>query len=46
MILDEHFASAEAIFVADPEYGWMIRCAKNRCGYAGKAGRLILDTQH
>jgi hypothetical protein len=34
-ILDEHAESAKAEFLVDPEYGWIVQCTKNRCGYTG-----------
>jgi hypothetical protein len=41
VILDEQEERMEAVFLVDPEHGWMIRCAKNKCGYAGRDACLI-----
>ena len=36
VLLDEDFERTEAVFVEHPEYGYMIRCSQNKCGYRSK----------
>jgi len=40
-ILEEDIKSTEAVFLMDAKCGWMIQCAKSRCGYMSKNAHLL-----